>query len=244
MALSQRIASYWDAHAHSYDGLLGHGLKDERERQAWSQLLQAVLPRTRPTRVLDVGTGTGFLALLLADLGCSVVATDISAQMLRVAKSKAAGRSIRFLNADATDILEDESFDTVVSRHLLWTLPDPEAAVRAWRAMTRPGGLVLAIDGTWWGSLSARMLWPVRVRARSHGIHDCHQRSPYRTTTKSLPLMTSRSWLEAADVFIAAGLLHVAGDWLQTIDSLERQQMSLMQRMTHRYRRYIIAGTA
>ena len=34
---------------------------------------------------------------------------------------------------------------------MLWTMPHPEAALRAWRDVTVAGGAVIAIDGTWWG---------------------------------------------------------------------------------------------
>ena len=41
------------------------------------------------------------------------------------------------------------SFDAVISRHLLWTLRDSQAALNAWRRLLRPGGRVIAIDGFW-----------------------------------------------------------------------------------------------
>jgi SAM-dependent methyltransferase len=40
-------------------------------------------------------------------------------------------------------------FDALTSRHLLWTLREPAKAVANWRALLRPGGRLLAVDGFW-----------------------------------------------------------------------------------------------
>jgi SAM-dependent methyltransferase len=41
------------------------------------------------------------------------------------------------------------SFDAVTSRHLLWTLREPATAMANWRALLRPGGRLVAVDGFW-----------------------------------------------------------------------------------------------
>ncbi|GAA0330526.1 class I SAM-dependent methyltransferase [Actinoallomurus spadix] len=43
----------------------------------------------------------------------------------------------------------DEVFEVVLSRHLMWTLPDPEAALREWVQRLRPGGRVVLVEGRW-----------------------------------------------------------------------------------------------
>jgi SAM-dependent methyltransferase len=45
--------------------------------------------------------------------------------------------------------LPPASFDAVVSRHVLWTLPNLAGAFAAWKRLLRPGGRVVAIDGLW-----------------------------------------------------------------------------------------------
>jgi ubiquinone/menaquinone biosynthesis C-methylase UbiE len=60
-----------------------------------------------------------------------------------VARGKAATRgvSIRFEEADVEQLpYTPRSFDLVISRHLLWTLPHPEAAIDEWIRVLRPGG--------------------------------------------------------------------------------------------------------
>ena len=41
------------------------------------------------------------------------------------------------------------SFDVILSRHLLWTLPDPQEALRRWIGLLRPGGRLVLIEGRW-----------------------------------------------------------------------------------------------
>jgi ubiquinone/menaquinone biosynthesis C-methylase UbiE len=75
---------------------------------------------------LDVGTGTGRAALIMADAGATVTALDASAQMLRVARARADHRDarIRFEVGDAHHLAHpDRSFDVVVSLRVLMHTP-------------------------------------------------------------------------------------------------------------------------
>lgn len=85
--------------------------------------------------------------------------------MLGRAKEKAANQNLRaeFRIGDAENLsFEDESFDAVINRHLLWTLPDPKRAVSEWKRVLKPGGEVIIIDGNW-GDLNS-----LRRRIRRH----------------------------------------------------------------------------
>ncbi len=76
--------------------------------------------------VIDVGTGTGRAALVLAGAGARVTAVDASAEMLRVAKARAEslGVPITFLSGDAHRLdFADRSFDTAVSLRVLMHTP-------------------------------------------------------------------------------------------------------------------------
>ncbi|MBF0202469.1 MAG: methyltransferase domain-containing protein, partial [Desulfamplus sp.] len=42
-----------------------------------------------------------------------------------------------------------ETFDVVISRHLVWTLPDPGKALESWKGLLKPGGIAVVIDGIW-----------------------------------------------------------------------------------------------
>lgn len=152
---AQLIAA-WDRGAAAYDATPRHGIIHDDEWRAWRRLLGAVLgdadhSRIGPRRVLDVGTGTGAMALLAAELGHDVTGVDLSQEMLTRARAKAAaaGLGVDWRLADAGALPPDlVGFDVVIARHVLWTLPHPDRALASWRDSARPGGLIVVIDAT------------------------------------------------------------------------------------------------
>lgn len=151
--IKEEIAQYWDSRGGVYDTQPGHGLMSKEEKDEWLKFLRSVLPEDTK-RVLDVGGGTGFLTLLLAELGIHVKSIDLSSGMQADAKRKAVEwnltNKIEFAIADAEATGEaDESFDAVVNRHLLWTLPHPAEAVDEWLRVIRSGGRIIVIDSDW-----------------------------------------------------------------------------------------------
>jgi SAM-dependent methyltransferase len=103
-------------------------------------------------RVLDLGTGPGHVALMLAEMvgpSGAVVGVDQAAAALTVARRRAQELglgNVRFVQADATAWRDDEPFDAVVERLLLFHTRDPVAVVRHHAAGLRPDGLVACID--------------------------------------------------------------------------------------------------
>ncbi|MEU6948696.1 class I SAM-dependent methyltransferase [Streptomyces sp. NPDC046316] len=145
------IAAYWDAAAATFDDEPDHGLRAGRTRAAWVRRLETWIP-PGPSDILDIGCGTGSLALLLATAGHRVTGFDLAPAMVERAHAKlaSAGLEGRFLSGDAmAPPTGDERFDVALSRHLLWTLPDPEAALRAWVSRLRPGGRLVLVEGRW-----------------------------------------------------------------------------------------------
>jgi ubiquinone/menaquinone biosynthesis C-methylase UbiE len=148
---SEVIRHHWDSRAGTFDDEAGHGLISDAQRDAWLELLSDIAGRG-PLRALDVGCGTGFLAMRLAELGHTVTGVDLSPQMLERARAKArqAELEIGFRISDAAALDGgDDAFDLLVARHVIWNLPDPERAVAEWLRVLRPGGRLLLVEGKW-----------------------------------------------------------------------------------------------
>lgn len=72
--------------------------------------------------------------------------------MLERAREKAreTSASVDLRRGDAEDLqFADDSFDLVTARHLIWTLPNPEEAIREWSRVVKSGGEVVLIEGHW-----------------------------------------------------------------------------------------------
>ncbi|MFJ8601203.1 class I SAM-dependent methyltransferase [Streptomyces shenzhenensis] len=139
----------WDAAAATFDDEPDHGLRDPEVRAAWAAGLRTWLPG-RPADVLDLGCGTGSLALLAAEQGHRVTGVDLSPAMVDLARAKTAGRDAVFLVGDAAaPPVGERRFDAVLVRHVLWTLPGPGRVLRHCTGLLRPGGRLVLVEGVW-----------------------------------------------------------------------------------------------
>ena len=144
-----RIREFWDRDAATYDHSASHAVSDPLEAAAWRAALRRALPAP-PSTVLDVGAGTGSLSLLAAELGYQVTSLDVSESMLAKAREKAGARNLELSFEVGSAMTPPEGpFETVMERHVLWTMPDPVGALRAWRDATAPGGRLVIFEGVW-----------------------------------------------------------------------------------------------
>ena len=161
MSLLSENKSYWTGRAASYSEVNQLELSTQQRRK-WSDCRHAEIARQFPNsaseflRVLEVGTGPGFFAILLREIGYDVTAIDLTPAMLAEAKKNAgefAGKICWMeMNAEALDFA-DASFDVVVSRNLTWNLPHPDKAYAEWTRVLKPGGLLLNFDANWYAYL-------------------------------------------------------------------------------------------
>jgi SAM-dependent methyltransferase len=142
----------WDAEAQAFDDAPDHGLRDPQVRRAWAELLLPLVGTTG-RRVADLGCGTGTLSMLLATEGGHVVTgVDFSPEMVRRANEKAAGVVPKptFIEADAaTPPFDAGTFDVVLSRHVLWAMPEPAVALQNWLDLLTPTGVLILVEGRW-----------------------------------------------------------------------------------------------
>jgi SAM-dependent methyltransferase len=103
-------------------------------------------------RVLELGTGLGHVAFDVARLvgpSGEVVAIDQAEELLVVAEHRRAEADLdhlRFKVADARTYRDGEPFDAIVTRLMLFHLPDAVEVVRHHLAALKPGGLFVAVD--------------------------------------------------------------------------------------------------
>lgn len=89
MSVNPANPKWWNKWAEIFDeSVVQRELEKKWLFDAWKNLLKKVLPEEDNLSVLDIGTGTGFLAIVLAELGHSVTAIDVSSRMLNIAKKE------------------------------------------------------------------------------------------------------------------------------------------------------------
>ena len=142
------------------------------------------------------------------------------------------GVSIRFAEADAEQLpFRAGSFDLAISRHLLWTLPHPEAAVDEWIRVLRPGGRLVVVDS----QFDAGAAPPTAENART--------RQEYAAIGDQLPFLRGRSREEIETLLKAHGLVNVGSDpLLDLVAAQEARMVEEGQERRTRRRRYVVWG--
>jgi ubiquinone/menaquinone biosynthesis C-methylase UbiE len=115
------------AMARSFDDRRFGGPIGELIAGTQARIVTSMIGRVHERRILDVGTGTGRAALMLARAGARVTAVDASEDMLRVARQRAADLfvTVAFVRGDAHELqFEDRTFDVGVCLRVLMHAPD------------------------------------------------------------------------------------------------------------------------
>ena len=132
---------FWDRVAWVYDLFANH-----INRRANEALCAAVAEELRPEdEVLECACGTGLLSGVISERCRSLVATDLSENMLKVARRKFGGRpNLTFRQGDILRIdFPDESFDAVVAANVIHLLKEPCRALAELDRVCRKGGRIL-----------------------------------------------------------------------------------------------------
>jgi SAM-dependent methyltransferase len=184
-------AEWFDEHYDTTRGRVRRELVLERLRRAMPP----------PAAVVDVGGGSGAIAIPLAQAGYEVTLVDPSPGMLAVAERNAAeaGASVTSIEADVASLRDvaPGPFDVVCCHAVLLYLEDPPAALAALRIAARPGSVLSLLEknrdalamrpGLLGDFAEALRVFDDPVASGNLGIPN-----------RSYPIATWRAWLEDA----------------------------------------------
>ena len=164
MNILEEIQGYWN---HRYTGYSKVNQKELEgiQRERWKEQLKRLLSGNQTLKVLDIGTGPGFLTIILEELGyTTITGIDVSDKMLEVAKENIQkyGKehsSIQLMQMDAQKLeFDSESFDIIVSRNVMWNLEKPQQAYSEWLRVLKPNGRLFIFDANWYAFLQNESL--------------------------------------------------------------------------------------
>jgi len=136
------VAKHWNEYSPQFDE--AHNTEN---LDVWRKELGKLISGNQGAKVLDIGTGTGFLALMVAELGYESYGIDIAEDMLELGRQHAKERnvSVNFLNGEGEHLpFEDNCFEALVNARVLWTLLDPDVSFSEWIRVIKPDGKLLS----------------------------------------------------------------------------------------------------
>jgi ABC-2 type transport system ATP-binding protein len=141
-----RKERYWGRFAASYDG--------DGEYVVGKPILQAIVKRLSAERDLgdcvEFGCGTGYLTGAIAGNARHLIATDLSDEMLEVARTQLRGfQKVTIQKADCGHTgFPADTYDTVLMANLLHVVDSPSLCLKESYRILKSGGLLIAIDFT------------------------------------------------------------------------------------------------
>ena len=151
-AIKREITDYWTGRVAQFEKLRLDELKSDK-RQRWLYELRRRLPQGRKLNILDIGTGTGFFAFILAAEGHWVTGIDLTAEMINGARRTSVllnlYPSFKVMDAEDPEFIPG-SFDAIVTRNLTTFLPNLPEAYRVWHGLLRPGGVLVNFDADYY----------------------------------------------------------------------------------------------
>ncbi len=138
-------ATFWDKAAQKY------AASKIADMGGYEETLRRTRSFLHPDdHLLEVGCGTGSTALILAPFVRRMTATDISGEMIAIAKGKLEKTDItnlQFVQTEATEPLADAPYDTVCAFNLLHLLDDLDAGLAHLHSLLKPGGYLISKTG-------------------------------------------------------------------------------------------------
>lgn len=146
-----QIIDYWNKRATTFSEDKQAELESDHATSWLTEISRYITIRPN-MRILDIGTGAGFLAILCAQQGATVNGIDISPEMVHSAQQNAARfqQTIDFQIMDAESLnFDNQTFDVVIARNVTWLLPHPKAAYQEWLRVLKQDGILINIDANY-----------------------------------------------------------------------------------------------
>ncbi|MBB3603331.1 ubiquinone/menaquinone biosynthesis C-methylase UbiE [Mycolicibacterium sp. BK556] len=157
------VPSAFDVGAHAYDALVGAN-PGYHDHLRISARRMRIPNRGAGLRLLDAGCGTGAstAALLAVAPHAEIIAVDASAGMLAEAAAKSWPDTVRFVHSPIESIADagvHGPFDGIFAAYLLRNLTDPDAQLREFHRLLRPGGTLAVHEYSVRDSRAATAIW-------------------------------------------------------------------------------------
>lgn len=181
--LLQDLIIYWTNRAKGYSQTNQDELATDK-RKIWQKLILNHAPNKNKLRILDIGTGPGFLAITLALAGHEVTAVDVTQAMIDQAKDNASQYRVK-VNFVLSDVhclpFDDNHFDLIVLRNVTWNLSNPTVAYQEWFRVLNSQGKLLNFDANWYLFLFNKDLYSQYMQDRqntmNYGIEDHYRQT-------------------------------------------------------------------
>ena len=189
----EKMKDYWNQRAYGYSQSTHEELKGNNF-EYYTQILTDGAPAGSALKCLDIGCGPGLFSSILAKMGHSVTAFDYSEEMLEQAKMnfKECSVSVEAVQGDAQNLpFEDNSFDYIVSRNVMWGMEFPARAYSEWLRVLCPGGRMMILDANHYLHYydeEYRMAWEVKTYHHDTDTNYGVDPTPINEIARDLPL--------------------------------------------------------
>lgn len=197
---------FWDRMAARY---ARQPVADEAVYQRKLEMTRSCL--SPDMELLEIGCGTGSTAIVHAPHVRHILATDISENMLAIARGKAQAENIENISFQCTAIaslqIENASIDAVLALSVLHLLPDWRMALTSVYDMLRPGGLLVSSTSCIGDmGLLMRMLPPVMKLLPMVPAVQAFTAAELKSVLEEVGFELEQSWQPSRDqaVFIVA----------------------------------------
>lgn len=144
MSREIKESKFWDDFADRYDSFIA-----TTANTTYKSILEHISKEIpNGSFVLDVGTGTGIIPFGICHKAQKIIATDISAEMIKIARQKQKALNVENIDFQIQDSYKltfpDNSFDVVIATNLLHLVQNPEEPIKEVKRVMKSNGIFIA----------------------------------------------------------------------------------------------------